>query len=204
MNFYKVIITLLFTSTFASANETVFKSWRTFQNDYGFEFKYPDCWKVISNDIDGEGPLIRHAGVSVEEAGSCISPRKQQWVTNGIGFTPIKEKMKKLAMISSANASEKSAQYKIKNGDWVGFRRFKINGDTEVIGYVEHLTMKSPDFIRWNYEIYCDTRLIVAGGASIDNPSKELLDNIRKQDDLAISEPYKTIIESFRCTAPKL
>lgn len=187
------------TSTFASANETVFKLRKTFQSDYGFEFKYPDCWTITSDDIDGEGPISRHAGVFVTEAGICKTPRKRQWVANGISFTPIKDKMKRSAMIGSADAAEKSAQYKIKNGSWVAFSRFKINGDTEVIGYVEH-----HNFIRWKYEIYCESRLITVSVTGMDNPAKELLEKIRKQHDLAISEPYKTIIESFRCTVPKL
>lgn len=199
MTFYLAIITVILSSTFASAKVPVFKSWKTFRSDYGFEFKYPDCWKVKSDDIDGKGPLSRHAGVFVMEAGSCITPRKRQWVDNGVGFTPLIDKMKKTDMISSADASEKSAQYKIKNGSWVAFKRFKINGNTEVIGYVEH-----QGFIRWNYEIYCDSRLVTVSVTGMDNPSEEILSKIRKQDDLAIPEPYKTIMESFRCTNPKL
>lgn len=143
-------MTFILSSTFVFANESTFKSWKTFQSDYGFEFKYPECWKVRSDDIDGKGSITQHAGVFVTEAGNCKTPRKQKWADNGISFIPIEERIKYTDIIHSIQTSEKSAEYKIKSGTWIGFKRFKIIGDIEVVGYVE-----KQNFVRWNYKIYC-------------------------------------------------
>ena len=191
---------ILLVSSNTLAKKTVYKSWTNFQSDYGYEFKYPDCWEIKINNPDQEGELKKIKNIFVTEIESCTTPRREEYTPNGIGFSYIDT-------VTSENAKkeisiqEKSSKYRLENKSWLLFKKMRIDGGGEAIMYIEqHDKWKKK--IRWVMKLFCPTREIYIVGAGIQNPNKELLQKFERGD-LAIPEPEKTVFESIRCIEPK-
>lgn len=72
----------------ASAEEkpSANKSWKTFRSDYGYEFKFPDCWELKINDPDEIGNFEKIKNIAVVEGQKCATSRRSQSAPNSVGF----------------------------------------------------------------------------------------------------------------------
>jgi len=195
-------IILLSLLTQAQEKKIEYKNWKTFQSDYGYEFKYPDCWKIDINDPDEKGRFEQIHNLAVLESKACKTSRRYTQVPNGISFTTgyknsYYDSIK--AVDDKKNKLEKWSKVEIKNGHHLFFSRKKLD-DSEFIDYVEVLHDK---IYRWRRKLFCGLREISVGGPSITTTDSSYLDRF-KVGDFALPEPEKTIYESIRCIEPKI
>jgi hypothetical protein len=186
--------------SFGQKEATRYKNWKTFRSDYGFEFKYPDCW-VVQGDSPDEPKLAtsKSKDIFVGEADECKRPQMAAWVPNGIGFhVDVKPFKSKEEGIAALNKIEKNIKEAAKIGGFKVYRQFDFD-QGGAIASVEELQGVGFVEIRWNMELYCLTRRIRIQDPVIKNPDKSY-DEKFKAGDLALPEPEKTIYESIKCT----
>jgi hypothetical protein len=87
-------------------------------------------------------------------------------------------------------------------GETFVFKNFKL-GSVDAISWVEKFRGVGHD-IRWQTKVYCPDWWISITGPTIDEPNidKSMFEKFKKGD-LALPEPYKTMINSFRCIPAK-
>jgi len=203
MHFTLLSLIFLFSlNTQAEEEKIEYKSWKTFQSDYGYEFKYPDCWELMIDDPDEKGDFQKIHNLTTIEGNSCKTPRRDKEIPNSVAFRAdyksnyydsIKEADEK------KNRLEKWSRAERKNGRNFYFKRNKIE-NTESIDYVELLSNRS---LRWRRELFCDQRRISVSGPSIMTPNSEYIEKL-KTGDFALPEPEKTIYDSIKCIEPKI
>lgn len=199
----KIISTLiiLFIANNALAKEPAYKAWINFQSDYGYEFKYPDCWEMQPNSPDEDGTVFtKMRNISVTEK-TCITKQRDKYVPNIMTFNSHVAKNEK-ELNHEISIIEKSSKFQLENKSWLLFKKLRINGGGEAIMYVEQHD-KWQKQIRWIMKLFCTNREVYISGVPTTNPSKELLQKFERGD-LAIPEPEKTVFESIRCIEPKL
>ena len=182
----------------------VYKNWKTFKSDYGFEFKYPDCW-IIKGDGPDEPDMAEpeSKGIFITETDICKRPIMYSSVPNGIGISAGWESLKsKDEGIKRITIAEKGSNITVQRDDWKIYKSLKINGDGNAFIYVENNNNVTYKYIRWEMSLYCLTHVIRFEGPSIQNPDDALLKKF-KAGDLALPEPEKTIYESIRCVESK-
>jgi len=182
---------------------TEYKTWTTFQSDYGYEVRHPDCWKVGINSPDEEGEFSQIKSIDIEEGEKCKTPQRDRYVSNGVGIQVLwdiykNEKDREVEI----EGQERVLGARLKNKHLAYYKKFKI-GAADVIQYVEYLDTVKKDKIRWMMEIYCDSRFINIGGPSIQNPDPSYFEKFKK-DDFGLPDPEKTIYQSFHCIDPKI
>jgi hypothetical protein len=178
------------------------KSWKTFRSDFGYEFKYPDCWKTGINDPDENGSTETVKDVLVEETSVCSRPRLDPEIPNGLGFRAGWDPPKtKEAARKEIEFREKNSSNDIARKEDFLFKKLKLGSD-DAIAWVEFLPNGDYKDIRWKLTIYCSNWWVSVGGPTIRNPDKSYFDKF-KVGDLALPEPEKTILESIRCVPPK-
>lgn len=198
-----LIVSFILNSIYTLADEPVYKSWKNFKSDHGYQFEYPDCWKVVSDDINGEGPIKEHAIVAVFEDGGCVTPRKSKYINNGMNINALEDDLKETEIIKMIEEKVRASKIYLKNGTWLSFKKFKLHGEADVLAYVESFKNKDQNFIRWRHYIFCNNRLLVVTGPAFDDHPKEILKKL-KQGDLSSPEPYNTIFNSIKCTDSKI
>lgn len=184
---------VLLASLQAHAEPLVYKSWKVFESDYGYEFKYPDCWKVGVNNAYDEGPLLESMDVITQEE-SCKTRKLDPEVPNGVSFaagSKIDSKKREKRIALEASHVAKQTYYLVST-------RRAVDGDAELFSNVEY-TDKLKNTYRWSATLFCPERIIEITGPTIKDPDKALLEKFKKGD-LAIPEPYKTIFDSVKCT----
>jgi hypothetical protein len=182
-----------------NAKEPVYKGWKVFKSEVGYQFRYPDCWE-INIDMPGEhGPLEKVRNISVNESPRCSI----RVLLNGIsimgGSGP---RQKKSEAIKEIEFRKKFAAGDIARGDIFVFKHFRL-GDADAIAWVEKYRALTKD-IRWQTKVYCPDWWISITGPAIDEPNidKSMFEKFKKGD-LALPEPYNTMINSFRCIPAK-
>lgn len=179
----------------AYAQDPRIKSWKTVANENGYEFKYPNCWKVVTNNPDETNdPVTKARDIAVEETEGCARPLLDSPQPNGISFsagwkkTPPRDEL--LKKIAKAETNAKS------------FLFFKRTKPTAGNGYVYADLHKDVGFtwIRWEMKLFCPNYEVFYSGPTIKNPDQSIMDRL-KAGDIALPEPEKTIFESVRCTS---
>ena len=203
----KIVILLFFlaaSNSFAKSKQYVYKHWKTFRSDYGYEFKYPSCWKVRGNSPDeAEIPDQKSQNVAAIENVSCERTRFDPDVPNGISFSAgwgqnlsdsaVKEKIKHY---------KAAAENNLARSVWKYFKQIVTpNGGVGAI-YVEYHKEVGYSFIRWTMNLFCNGNQIQISGPSIKNPNQSYYAKFRSGN-LALPEPEKTIYASVRCIPPK-
>jgi hypothetical protein len=198
MKYALFVVALLGMGIRADAKEPVYKSWKIFKSDVGYQFKYPDCWEIRIDSPDEEGSLEKVRNIAVDEGPSCVTKQLYKSVDpNGIGMTGgYGPKRTRSEAVKEIEFRERSAP----GGDLV-FKHFKL-GDTDAIAWVEHWPIGK--YIRWQTKVYCSDWWISITGPAIDelNVDKAIYAKFKKGD-LALPEPYNTIINSIRCIPAK-
>lgn len=200
--FFAALLILLPLFVNAGEKPVVIKSWKTFKSDFGYEFKYPDCWEVAIDDTHGEPPISANSTIFVDESKKCSRAQMDSNAPNGVGFNARKRdfqtqektkqsfnNLRKLA-VNEANSKESSP-----------VKLFKI-GFHDAVAYVEHNKSAHDENIRWHVIYDCPKAQIDLTGPSIRFPPKSYFEKF-KAGDLALPEPEKTIIESVRCSEGK-
>lgn len=192
------ILFLLFVSGYTNAEPKHNYHWKVFENGYGYQIKYPDCWEMFIDDPDEEGPFdtIRH--ISIQETAACSTKRLYEDVPNGIGISVNIEKRTPGEALKEIEIRKKRAP---QNDDQPAFKCFKVE-KKDAIGWVEKINFLGD--LRWMIKVYCPDWWITLGGPSMDHT--HVTDELRakfKKGDLAYPEPYKTIVDSIRCIPAK-
>jgi hypothetical protein len=193
----------------ADSNSSVIKSWKTYKSDLGFAFKYPDCWELLNEDsnLDSKTVPIQSADIfSLVEKKNCARPRFVPSSINGIGFMKGEdiEAKPKEDEAKSTRITDYNGNAAVKGGKYFYYKRGKI-GSGDGIMWVESFTGvkgSKDSTIRWQFDVACPKRHILITGPAILNPENSYYEKF-KLGDLALPEPEKTIIESFRCTSAK-
>lgn len=198
------VVTIFLLSIYSHADEKVFtyKNWKTFKSDFGYEFRYPDCWSV-----EGDGPDEPRVAsgsskdIFIGESKTCARAKMNPEVPNGIsvsaGWGPL---ISKDDAIKKIETSQSGSEVAIQRDEWKIYKRIKVGSGGEAYIYVEN--EKFYKWIRWDMGLYCPSQYIHIVGPSIKNPA-ESYDKKFKADDLALPEPEKTIYESIKCIEPK-
>jgi hypothetical protein len=200
MKFALLVGFLLGVGIQTNAREPAYKSWKTFKSDVGYQLKYPSCWEIHIDWPDEDGPLEKVRHISVDEGPSCATKQLSEDIyRNGIGIVGGSgPKQKKSEAIKEIEFRKKFAQGDVARGDDFVFKHFKL-GDADAITWVEKNSSLAKD-IRWQTKVYCPDWWISITGPAIDEPNidKSMFEKFKKGD-LALPEPYKTMINSFRC-----
>ena len=166
-------------SFFAKADGTTveIKSRKTFKSDFGYEFKYPDCWEVLIDSPSGELPLSRNKDIAVNETSKCRNERLKMDPNkpNGVGISVIErsyesknqtiELFEKIKLAAAGRAAAKPS---------MPTKFFKI-AEHNAVAYVEdHKT-----FIRWRVIYNCPKAEISLSGPSVRSPQKVILINLK-------------------------
>jgi hypothetical protein len=72
-----IFVGIFFWAAFSFGQEkaTEYKNWKTFRSDYGFEFKYPDCWELKGNSPDEPPtPTAKSKDLVAKESVRCKTP----------------------------------------------------------------------------------------------------------------------------------
>lgn len=199
-----ILLVLIGLSSQADEKALVYKNWKTFRSDYGYEFKYPDCWTVNGDGPDEPDTVTPSSkNIITIESDACKRPRMDPEVPNGVGISAgwrsLNSKDEALKKIESI---AKRADNTVKRDEWKIYKRLKIEGDGEAIIYVENHHNVTYTWIRWQMDLNCPTKHIDIAGPSIRNPD-ELYNKKFKAGDLALPEPEKTIYASIKCIEPK-
>lgn len=201
MKLLYILITFLFSFGAFSKEAPIHKSWHTFQNNYGYEFKYPECWIVSNGSPDEEGELNTVSIIGLREKESCLRAAGDKDISHGIGFLFLK-KIKSDDIKKSVLSQMEISKIQLKNKDWLVFKKIDIEGGGGAVMYVDYQS-QLPKTIRWVMKLYCPSSEFLIAGASTTNPPKELLQKFEKGD-LAVPEPEKKVFESIRCIKPKM
>lgn len=197
------ILLILFSEfyLFADIKNPGIKSWETFKSDFGYEFKYPDCWELRIDDPDEEGAIQTIKHIFVAEGSTCARARFSTSVPNGIsvvgGVGPLKSKSDAAKEVESREPRMKRS---IERKEYLIYKRYKVGAD-DAVAWVESMPEKHED-IRWHLKLYCSKWWIEITGPDIDNADISYLEKFKKGD-LALPEPEKTILESVRCIPAK-
>lgn len=199
-----ILIVLLGASSQADEKVLIYKNWKTFRSNYGYEFKYPDCWSVGGDGPDepavASGPA---KDIMTEESDACRRAKMDPEASNGIGISagwhPLKSIEEGLKKMDSV---EKHGDNNVVRDEWKIYKHLKIDGGGEALIHVENNHNVSYTWIRWKMEIYCPTQQISFTGPSIRNPDESYIKKF-KAGDLALPEPEKTIYASIKCVEPK-
>lgn len=199
-----VVIVLEAFSSHAEEKTPEYKNWKTFRSDYGYEFKYPDCWAVKGDGPDEPEmatPISKNMFITETEI--CKRPKMDVDVPNGIGISGGWDHLKSRDdALKRLARSEKNSDITVKRDEWKIYKRLKQDGTNEAFIYVENNHKIGYTYIRWQMDFYCPTEVISITGPSIKDPDENLLKKF-KAGDLALPEPEKTIYESIRCVKPK-
>ena len=198
-NIVWLIIAILFAQT-GHADSTKSESWKVFESDFGYSFKYPACWGIRIDSPDERGHLRQIHNLAVEEK-TCLTPPRDPEVNNGLGFQASLARHDKAAAAAKLEVVQREVSAELKNKNYLVSKTQKVDSDGTLVLYVESLS-KLRKIIRWRAELVCPTRLISIGGASLKNPSEEVLKELAAGS-LAIPEPYKTIFASVKCSKDK-
>lgn len=204
----KVFLLLLVSATFSLAHaqeKGPYKNWKDFTSDYGFEFKYPDCWTLKGDSPDA--PRIANSStdsILVTETDICKRPLMYSSAPNGISMfvDPVSLSSKEQGLKEIESVKEHSDSH-IARDRWKIYKTLKVEGDGNAQIYVQSNKNVTYKWIRWQMELYCPTRLIRFVGPAIKDPDEALLKKF-KAGDLALPEPEKTIYESIKCVEPKI
>jgi hypothetical protein len=197
------IIALLSFSGPALGSDSRIKAWKTFSSNYGYVFKYPDCWDIKPDNPDELDTPVQDAhDIALEESKKCVRPLLNPPHQNIVGFsagrvkTPQKDKL-----LKELNSLEKNSVSKIDRKDWLYFKHFKI-GLNDAYVDVRFEKMVGYSYLFWEAVLYCPTYEVLFSGPAIKNPDQTYFDRF-KAGDIALPEPEKTIFESIHCTEPK-
>lgn len=179
------------------------KKWKTFTSDYGYEFKHPNCWKVLPNNPDETEMQPKGAhDVAVEESKVCSTQLLMPPHQNGVGISSgwskspsAEERKKKLDRI------ERNSAITISRKEWLYFKRFK-NEDNDAYVYVQSYKEVGYSWIRWQMTLFCPVYEVTYTGPMVKNPDQSYFDRF-KAGDIALPEPERTIFDSIRCVKPK-
>ena len=187
----------------AQSKDPRIKSWKTLTNDNGFEFKYPDCWTVRTDNPDeGKDSVTEARDLAIEEGAECKRPLFDPPQQNSIGISGGWDKLRsKEEAMKEITSIESHSQNKILRKEMLIFKHLKVGSD-EVIIYVERLPNVNYVQIRWIMKVYCSSVKVSIGGPAIKDPDQVYFDKF-KAGDLAMPEPEKTIFESIKCVEPK-
>ena len=196
--FFAALLILLPLFVRADEKPVVIKSWKTFKSDFGYGFKYPDCWEVVIDSPSGEPPLASNKDIAVNETGKCPRLRMDSNKPNGVNFRvnersyqseqKTKQTFENMKQSANGRAAAKPS---------MPTKFFKI-GSYDAVAFVED----HKEFIRWEVIYDCPKNEIDLSGPSIRNPAQSYFDKF-KNGDLGLPEPEKTIIESVRCSESK-
>jgi hypothetical protein len=187
-------------SVFADSQNPPIKSWKTFKSDVGYEFKYPDCWKVGFGDVNEQGPLWTLKYLSVLETERCSRKEFSTSSPKGIGFSvgngdrgSRKSTEKEIAL------REKNAPGDLQRKEKLAFTKIKL-GSADALAWVQ----VEAGYLQWQVKLYCPDWWISVAGPMINNANIDptLYDKFKKGD-LAMPEPEKTVVESIRCIPAK-
>lgn len=175
-------------------------NWKTFQSDYGYEFKYPSCWRVEINSPDEKGDLKKVNDLVVEYTENCANSSQalNRQAAFAFEYRPLKSVSDRKREFLKL---KEDSIFNLKNGSWIFFKKENEMGLERYI-YIEHFT-KLKTYLRWNSHTICPHGTIYSVGPMIFNPDESLLTSI-KLGDLSIPSPEKTIYESIRCIDPKI
>ena len=195
----------------AETSAIKYKSWKTFQSEFGFEFKHPDCWKITEGHVGHLPPYNRQITFAIEETSICSTKAFNPGFPNSLWFH-VKVKYNESAEVyPEGNPADAVKEIKklgevsenhITRKDWLIFKRLKF-GKNEGLVYVESLQNVGDKGIRWKWNVYCPTWWISIGSPIMKDPDKSYFDKF-KAGDVALPEPEKTIIDSIRCEEPKI
>jgi hypothetical protein len=196
---FVAFLTLSVFPAFAEDKPPVYKNWKTFHSDYGYEFKYPDCWLPKASYADDTEPTSSTSKeLMVEEQSECRRNSLNPPFANSISFSSGWEKAKNDAEIKNMfDLQEKNSIADIQRKDILGFKRIKV-GSHEATIVVRNLTSSKVPSLRWEMELYCTSFLVRVVGPEIQNPTKSYYEKL-KSGDLALPEPEKSIYGSLRC-----
>lgn len=200
-----ILVIIMMSSQFANSEDKtpIYKSWKIFRSDYGYEFKYPDCWSLEPARADEPGSIKSTTReISMHEARLCERPQFYPPYQNSVnvigGWNPLKSKDEGLKKLRLA---EMGSDTTVKRDDWKIYKTLTIGSDNAFV-YVERFKMVGYEYIQWQMDLYCPTQLIRITGPAIKDPG-ESYNKKFKAGDLALPEPEKTIYESIRCVEPK-
>lgn len=179
------------------------KSWKTFQSKLGFEFKYPDCWKVEIDDPDEKGPTESSKNIFVGEKKECERPPFAPDVPNGIGFGAGNLFETQQEALDYITKRKSSSIARVADKTYLIFKDLS-NISKENMAYLAYVEVLPYNQFRWRMNLYCQSLLSVSITATdIKNPDPSYYEKFKKGD-LALPEPEKTILESVRCIPPKV
>jgi predicted DNA-binding antitoxin AbrB/MazE fold protein len=175
-------------------------NWKTFQSDYGYEFKYPECWEVGISDFYEKGELKRIKSLSLEAGKKCDSQIKNNGTDNLLSFNVVNGSRNSLTTVKKASDEvESHHQAQSMNNTYLYFKKTSKNNPAQA-DVIEHYPDKN---IRWIRDIVCNNIVLSVFGPTAANPDKLLLEKI-KGGDMSLPEPINTIYESVKCTKPKI
>lgn len=196
-----ILTIILFGAFYSHADEKAptYKNWKTFHSDYGYEFKYPDCWKVGNLYVDDdEAPIESLITIFVGEKPNCEGEPRAN-ITFTLQNAQIKTKEDGLKEIKSL---EMGSTNNILRKDWAFFKRIKIGSDEAYVIVSNKPPIAGHKDIEWAMGLYCPHMKIQIDGPAKLDPDKSLFDKF-SSGDAAIPEPEKTIYESIKCVEPK-
>lgn len=195
-----ILILILFPKS-SLADEKPASNWKTFQSDFGYEFKYPDCWGMSTFESDEVGPLSKMKNIHIEEKIDCLYPEKK--VDHKGAFTfEFQGFRNKLEKESEINKIEEDSKFNIKTKDWILAKKSTIGHVETSFIYIEHWNKKNK-YLRWKAYIQCSNITVLATGPMIFNPDEHLMLSIKSGKN-SMPEPENSIYESIRCIEPKI
>ncbi len=200
-NFIIPLLVLMISSINTSAEEkSEYKEWKTFQSEYGYEFKYPACWSLDIDDPDEKGKLekIHNLVVTRKSCKGANETRGKEFVSFTTGYKNFFYDSKALSDDAKVYY-ERRSKNEMEKGK-LPHQKPNTMGDTEFINYVEILP---ESILRWRREIFCGQRRISVLGPEIPAPNNQYIEKL-KTGDIALPEPERTIYESIKCMEPKL
>jgi hypothetical protein len=197
------IIALLSFSGPALGSDSRIKAWKTFSSNYGYVFKYPDCWVIKSDNPDElDTPLKDAHEIAVEESRSCARPLLNPPHQNVVGFSAGREvTQKKEDLFKEIKRRETDAPTNIARKEWLYFKHLKVDSNNALVD-VRFEKNVGYTWIKWEMTLYCSGFKVFYSGPAIKNPDQTYFDRF-KAGDIALPEPEKTIFESIHCTEPK-
>jgi hypothetical protein len=196
-------ISLIFNSSLEAKELKAKTNWKTFQSDYGYEFKYPDCWEISIEDSDYTGPLEKADGILLKQSEKCTN---KDFQSDGTGISILIHNRFESKEKSITAISEKEAWFKnISKTNYKLLMKDHKSENSYSYFEVEQLYQnpKSPLKIRWNMYLFCPLFEINFSGPLLEEPDTSYLEKFKKGD-LGLPEPEKTIYESIRCIKTKV
>jgi hypothetical protein len=198
------VLTLCTASAFANDKPLVYKDWKTFRSDYGYEFKYPSCWELVEESYDEPAPIMSSTKLFAVKPGNTCKDGSVLASNNSktVIFDSWTKAKSKEETRKEIELREKNAKSQILRRDILYFKRFNVEGSDAIVS-VDYVHSAEEESIKWEMDLYCPHFIVRVVGPSLKNPNKTFYEAF-KAGHVSTPEPEKAIYESIRCIDPKL